>query len=139
MKVVVSTKRITLALIVVVLFLTLASLGQHFLDYLWSREGWANEGLIAIPLRFNVGEEANVPTWYSSVTLLVCSLLLAVIAAVKKAQGDRYALHWIFLSVIFLVMSVDEVAMIHESLGETVATVLGLVGYSPSGLLYAAW
>jgi len=139
MKLVVSTKRVSLALIVVVVFLTLASLGQHFLDYLWSREGWAQEGLIAVPLKFNVGEESNVPTWYSSITLLVCSLLLAVIAAAKKAQGDRYTLHWVILSAIFLVMSVDEVAMLHEALGETVATVLGFVGYSPSGVLYAAW
>jgi len=139
MKLVVSAKRVTLALIVVVLFLTLASLGQHFLDYLWSREGWADEGLIAVPLRFNVGEEANVPTWYSSFILLLSSLLLAVIAAFKKSQADRYTLHWIVLSAISLVMAVDETAMLHEALGETVATVLGFVGYSPSGLLYAAW
>ena len=48
-------------------------------------------------------------------------------------------LHWSILSGIFLLMSIDEVAKIHEALGETVAAVLGFVGYSPGGLLYAAW
>jgi hypothetical protein len=127
-------------LVLVVGFLTLASLGQHFLDYVWSREGWGHEEIIAIPLRFNVGEDANAPTWYSSFALLLCSVLLAAIAAAKKRRSDRYTLHWAALSVIFLLMSIDEVATIHEALGETVGAVAELfIGYAPGGLLYAAW
>lgn len=132
--------RVIRLLVLVVGFLTLASLGQHFLDYVWAREGWGHEEIIAIPLRFNVGEDANVPTWYSSFTLLLCSVLLAMIAAAKKWRSDRYTLHWAALSLIFLLMSIDEVATIHEALGETVGAVAELfVGYAPGGLLYAAW
>lgn len=123
----------------VVVLLTLASLGQHFLDYVWGREGWGDEGLIAIPLTFNVGEDTSVPTWYSSFALLLCSALLAVIAAAKKWRSDRYTLHWTALSVIFLLMSIDEVATVHEASAETVGVVSRFFGYAPSGLLYAAW
>jgi hypothetical protein len=123
----------------VVVFLTLASLGQHFLDYLWSREGWNHEGLLAVPETFNVGEDANVPTWYSSFTLLLCSLLLAVIGAAKKRRSDRFALHWTVLSVIFLLMSIDEVATIHEASGEALGSIFRSLGFSLSGLLYANW
>ena len=127
-------------MVLVVVFLTLASLGQHFLDYVWDREGWGHKEIIAIPLRFNVGEDASIPTWYSSFALLLCSVLLAAIAAAKKRHNDRFTFHWAALSILFLLMSMDEVATIHEALGESVGVVAELFfDYDPGGLLYAAW
>lgn len=58
--------------------------------------------------------DANVPTWYSSFALLLCSLLLAIVARAKKLARARYTLQWKVLSAIFLYLSIDEVAMIHE-------------------------
>ncbi len=66
---------------------------------------------------FNVGLDANVLTWWSSLTLLFCALLLAVIAAEHQRRGNGWHRAWWFLSTMVGFMSVDEVAKIHETIG----------------------
>ncbi len=135
MKFIVSTKKITVVLILAVLFLTFTSLAAQFFMYMWGREGF----LALLPL-FDVGEDANIPTWYSSFQLLLCSALLATVAAAKKRHRHRYTFHWGVLSIIFLLLSIDEVATIHEHAAEVVDSLLEAVGFtSPGGLLYATW
>lgn len=65
---------------------------------------------------FDVNGENNIPTWYSSTTLLLCALLLWVIAEVKHHHGDRYTRHWKGLSIIFMLLSLDETASLHDLL-----------------------
>lgn len=85
-----------------------------------------------IPL-FNMDREANVPAWYSSAAILLCSLLLGVIAVHKRQAMDAFSRHWLGLCLIFVYMSVDEVAGLHERI-----SVLGrLVIDHPSALKYA--
>ncbi|MHB0911865.1 MAG: hypothetical protein ACYC2Y_00280 [Armatimonadota bacterium] len=62
---------------------------------------------------FDAGAESNLPTWYSSFTLLFCAALLWAIAS--GAQRSR--LHWRLLAGAFLYMSVDEACMLHERIG----------------------
>jgi hypothetical protein len=83
---------------------------------------------------FDLEKETNIPTWYSSATLLLCAGLLAVIGAAKKGCGDRYAGRWYGLSIIFLLMSVDESATLHEKVGAAISNL-----YHTGGLLYYAW
>jgi hypothetical protein len=83
---------------------------------------------------FDLEEEANIPTWYSSAALLLCAGLLAVIGAAKKESGDRYAGRWYGLSFIFLLMSVDESATLHEKIGTAISKL-----FDTGGLLYYAW
>jgi hypothetical protein len=66
-----------------------------------------------VPL-FYVDYESNVPTWYSSFGLLSAAGLLALIAAVKTAGREPFRWHWWMLSLVFLGLSVDEVATFHE-------------------------
>lgn len=66
---------------------------------------------------FSVAAESNIPTWYSSSALLICAMLLGVIAAGKRAMGDRYTGHWRILAIALLFLSVDEAASIHELAG----------------------
>ena len=65
----------------------------------------------------NVDYEQNIPTWFSAFVLLLNSVLLAAIASTKKALGNKYVGHWWGLSVIFLMLSLDEVARIHDTVG----------------------
>jgi hypothetical protein len=54
----------------------------------------------------------------------------------KWEDKDRFALHWGALSLIFLLLSVDEVARIHETIGDTLK--LKFTG-EIHGLLYYPW
>ncbi len=74
--------------------------------------------------------EGNFPTWYSSLLLAGCGLLLLVIAAGAGKSGGRFHRHWAFLGVIFFYMSLDEAVELHEQLGELVEL---------HGVLYFSW
>ena len=65
---------------------------------------------------FHLDEENNIPTWYSSFLLLNCAFVLHV---VSKKKMDHQA-HWTFLSLGFLILAVDEVAGMHESLNTAI-------------------
>jgi hypothetical protein len=88
---------------------------------------------------FDVGHDTSIHTWYSSLTLLLCSVLLAAITVVKKRCNDHYTRHWGLLSVIFLLLSIDDVATIHEHIGEVSSYVATSMGYTPKGFLYWFW
>jgi hypothetical protein len=126
--------RITQILIIAVIGLTLTGLaaalstGMHIENY-WLRE--AHESFVRL---FHLAGEANISAWYSSSTLLFCAALLAVIAVAKRINSDDYVLHWAVLSLIFLYLSVDEAAVLHEMAIKPMRAML-----NPSGLFYYAW
>jgi hypothetical protein len=73
--------------------------------------------LLGLLKLFNVGAESSIPTWFSTLLLLFCSALLGVIAVEHALRTDRNPRPWWSLAALFLVLSVDEVAMIHEVVG----------------------
>jgi hypothetical protein len=84
-----------------------------------------------VPL-FDFNTEANIPTFYSSLALISCSILLAFIFLAHKRQGSSYK-PWRGLSIIFLFLSIDEIATIHEWVNDPIQQLL-----NTSGLLYFA-
>ncbi len=87
---------------------------------------------------FDLNAERNIPTLFSSVTLLVSSMLLGFIAYLTRSTDGRYSLFWAVLSLGFLFLSIDETAYIHENLSEDIAgwifvvapfVILFLLGY----------
>jgi hypothetical protein len=86
-----------------------------------------------VPL-FDLYEENNIPTYYSSTLLLLCSCLIAIIAGFKKRQNDTFTGHWITLAIIFLYLSVDEASSIHEWLSPATKRIV-----DARGLLFYAW
>lgn len=82
----------------------------------------------------SVGREANIPTWYSSVSMLLVAALAWMISVVKKQAGERFVGHWRVLSLVFLFFSLDDTATIHELLTNPVRDAL-----NTTGLLYFAW
>jgi hypothetical protein len=83
---------------------------------------------------FYVDDEMNVPTWYSSFGLGVSGMLLGLIAWVKFARRGAYRFHWAGLSGLFILLSMDEVATIHESAIDPLREAL-----HAGGLLYYTW
>lgn len=99
----------------IIITLTLIHCILQFLEY-----GLGFSHISHIRTIFDFEYDTNLTTWYSSITLLFCSLLLAVIAIAKKQERDPYRLHWQILAVIFAIMSLDEVAILHERAGNLI-------------------
>jgi hypothetical protein len=125
----ISPRKVFLVLTLVAISLSIVSLAGQFSKYIL---GYPT--LLGFVRLFDVGLDSNVPTWYSSVALLFCSLLLAFIATSPKTARTRYALYWKVLSAIFLYLSVDEVAMIHEH-----APSLLKLSVNRTGFFYYGW
>src|SRR5688572_30081323 len=51
--------------------------------------------------QFQMGLEANAPTWFSSILLLTCAALLTVITSMHRRQNDPYRRHWGGLAMVF--------------------------------------
>ncbi len=104
------------------------SLAYHF--------GYHIGGYTDIPgmSKFHLDREANIPTYFSGLLLISVAALLGLIALQKNNQQDKYKRHWAMLSVIFLALSFDEVASIHELLVVPMRSLFGA-----SGIFYFAW
>src|ERR687883_761930 len=77
---------------------------------------------------FSLDKEANVPSWFSSALLLTAAAMLAVVALDALARKAPWRRHWAGLSVVFVVLSLDETAEIHERIGSWLRAHLHLHG-----------
>lgn len=85
---------------------------------------------------FVLSIENTIPTWFSSILLFLCSVLLFCVWHIKSRGRERYRYHWLGLSLTFLLFSIDEVVAIHEKLGsQLVDKAIGDTG----GLFYFGW
>jgi hypothetical protein len=86
---------------------------------------------------FDIGHEVNVPTFFSVVLFFIlsaCALICGMYDRfLQKLKKDWTP--WIFISVLLLFLSFDELAQVHEQLTYHTQNVLGGV----SGLFYFAW
>ena len=69
---------------------------------------------------FDLDEENNLPSWYSSIALFITSIFLWLCAREKQAIGDAWKRQWKILALGFLVLSIDEVAGMHETFNSVV-------------------
>ncbi len=123
-----SPKKLGLVLTAVVLCLILAHVASQVMYFL------GYDVQLGFYHLFNLNRENNIPTWYASSAVLLCAWFLAGIGLYKKRVGDRYIGHWLSLAIIFLCLSVDEVASLHEM----ISLRLGAAFY-PDGYLYWPW
>jgi hypothetical protein len=93
-------------------------------------------GWKAIMRLFDVNSEHNVPSWFSSMLLMGCALVAALLAALGRRAGRRDAGSWAGLAALLSLLSLDEAVALHERLGGPAAAVLG---DSTRGALHFAW
>ncbi len=67
---------------------------------------------------FNVGGEDNPQAWYSSLLLALCSLLLYLVSVNRQRHFISQIRCWRTLSFAFLYLSIDEMLLFHERVGE---------------------
>jgi hypothetical protein len=106
---VISPRKVALVLTLVVLSLILAHVGVEYIKFFHN-----HPGQLGFEYQLNLDNENNIPTWYSSSALLLSALLLAVIGLAYKRRGNPYAFQWLGLAAIFLFLSLDEAASLHE-------------------------
>jgi hypothetical protein len=68
---------------------------------------------------FNLGREANLPTWYSSMQWFCVAVLLGMFVHHQVRYTQRKSWLLIIFPLVFLALSLDEVAQIHEKLART--------------------
>lgn len=78
----------------------------HYLNHEVVEVAWLIQQL------FDLDEENNLPTWFSSFLLLNCSAVLFV--SLPRHTGS-FKWQWRLLAFGFLILSIDEVAGLHES------------------------
>jgi hypothetical protein len=109
-------------------FTVLHVLGQCIVFFL------GREGIFEPFVRLlNLDVDRSIPSFFSSMMLLTCSFFLFIIASAKRKDSKSY-IYWAGLSLIFLLLSIDEALMIHESLNDKTQTLLNTSGY-----FYFAW
>lgn len=134
----ISRKKLFQILFTIIMFLVVASSIGSF----WENSSIDNNILLEMResyIRlFNINGEANIPTWFSSSILLLCSFLLGIIALLKKMEKKPYIFHWAILSGIFLYISLDEAAILHEMAIKSLRYTFNLTGYFYYGWIIPA-
>ncbi len=129
MEITIQPKRVALAFFWVVMALTLIhSIVLFFYFYLPDDEVF---GLVDL---FDFDIEGNIPTLYSSVAILFCAALLAIIARSNWKKRDQWRMYWLGLAVMFLFLAVDEGVALHEYLSNIFEEFM-----EAEGLLYFLW
>lgn len=87
-------------------------------------------GLSMLVRWFWMDLEANVPTWFSSVVLVVGALLALSVAGALRSRPElgaarRWSGHWRLLGVAFVYLSLDELAQFHDQVDGPLQKVLG--------------
>jgi len=97
----------------IILFLLIIEfilLVMYFFPVHWSRP---------IVNEFNLDNEANIPTWFSTVLLFSISLTSIIIYFLGRnfRIGSSWNSFWLVFSAVLCFLSVDEASMVHEGLG----------------------
>ncbi len=72
---------------------------------------------VIIAHRFNINEEANIPTWYSTMLLILVSAASFFIYYLGRRLTEHSFFQrtfWLVFGSVFCFLSIDEAAMIHE-------------------------
>ena len=134
-------KRILFTLFAITILLIGLSIWGQYLKYIpqsFDMHGaWQEFGVDLLMRSFFTDAEANVPTYFNTIILFISSLLFGVIGAWKVSIKDKFNFHWIGLSMIFLYLSVDEAAVLHEKLIEPMRDLFNYERFG--GIFYFAW
>jgi len=77
---------------------------------------------------FDVADEGNLTAWASALLLLLAAVLLGIIARASKDAGDPDARSWRLLAWVFVYLSLDEAAALHEILIDPVKSATHVSG-----------
>lgn len=117
------------ALVIILICLTVIHLLTWYLHFYTSLE------IFDLFRIFDFDEEANIPTLFNTFLLGATAALLFAIGVHASSRGLPYRRHWSILSLVFVLLAVDELTRIHESVVIPIRDLFGIGG----GPLYLAW
>lgn len=133
----INPKRILTVLIALVGLLVALSIWGQRIKYFGVadiRGAWHEFLLDLLMQAFFMDAEGNITTFVNALLLFIPALLLFVIAAWKSGLKDRFRFHWLGLALVFLFLSFDEAAVLHERLIKPMRAILGA-----DGIFYFTW
>jgi hypothetical protein len=110
--IVLSPRKVARLLLIIMGFLLVGRIATG-----WWHLAIGHEDRFGLMRQFNTNCEANAPTYFSDLILLLAAVLLALISATKRRRRDRYARQWTALACLLFYLSVDEACQIHEYWG----------------------
>ena len=131
MPIVVSRSAVSRANLAITAFLVLANLALHF--------GMRSDDSVRRRLRslrfFNLDAECCVGSWYSTILLFGAGVVHMFMARDACAHARGFARHWLALGFIFMGLSLDEAAGLHERMTQVVRETIG----REKARLYYGW
>ena len=121
-------KKIAFWLIAIVAFLLLANLVSVYFKFVLGRD-------YGFTRTFYFNTEANIPSFYSSLSILISAVLLFFIGNLKIEEDKWQGRCWKLLGYIFVFLAADEFISIHEALTGMTRRLTGDGG----GYLNYAW
>ena len=104
-----SPLKVSLILLTIIICLLVGGMVTQYLRFVYGYD--TQLGFVRL---FKLDSENNLPSWYSSVALLLSSVTLGIIGLHKKQKAEPWAWHWLALAILFICLSADEAASIHE-------------------------
>tara|TARA_B110000971_G_C19836255_1_gene420397 strand:- start:158 stop:811 length:654 start_codon:yes stop_codon:yes gene_type:complete len=126
----ISVKEYSISLLVLAFVLVSVHTGLYLYHYRVEELPWLLRQL------FDLDEENNIPTWYSSFLLLNNAFFLYIYSIQKEVVKRSY---WGLLSAGFLLLAIDEVAGLHETLNTAIEmnwAILGAIAVLFVGVLF---
>jgi len=112
-----------------VFLLSLCGAGSQIVKYVAG-----HDKVFGLVRMFNPDEENNIPTFFSTFSLLAVTVLLQFISAYKKQKQDAFAVYWKIAAILFFFFALDEAASVHELLIVPMRQL-----FHAKGIFYFAW
>jgi hypothetical protein len=77
---------------------------------------------------FDLNKEANLPTWFSALLWQIAALLAFCVAQWHRARGYPHTAYWLGMIPLFLFLSLDEAAKVHETIGDMIGRKVEMTG-----------
>ena len=128
-----SAKEVVKYLVIGIILLDIAHIAGFVMDYVMhmnTKFSWY------VVRYFDLNQEDNFPSYFSTFILAFAALLLFVIYGHQRKNKAKNATYWLVLGLIFVFLSTDECIQIHEEIGKIIHP---KVTNDLSGFLYWSW
>lgn len=75
----------------------------------------------------DLNHEKNIPTLYSGLLFFASAIICFLIY--KKITREKYKINWLFITIIFIFLGIDEMISIHEKISSMLSKIISVGGF----------